>query len=519
MNRLKVWVFTLLVVAGGYFLAHAAATGRRADVVAGLDARLASAAAQLTASTAALGREASAAAGLVARDDGLAAALLPREPAPPPPQPPPVAKGKKAPPPPVPAAPEPGIDQARLHAAASAALDKAEKTLGFDLPQGTFVTVATREALARASEPAGGESEPSSLLRAAAAGQARRSVVRQGAALWYAAARPAGDGAAVMVLVPLDEAWARRLATAAGADVTVAVPDVKPFTTWRSVDLPLIQAATKLTGAGDVGLPGRVDVSVGPLKLPKLPQPIPGGAPIRARAVPLEGLKGGYAVVSLPATGAVNAPARFLWDAVGGLVLVLVAGFVVGLLVRSADPTPQVPDELLAAAARIEKGDFAARAPQLAGKLGTLASALNRAAELAGPAAASLGTGAAAAVAPTEERFLAAVRAAEEPRTATSAAIPAAGPTRTATVTAVSAPITGAALEVDEETHWQGVFQDFLRTRSACGESTEGLTYEKFRGKLEANKAQLVAKYACKTVRFQVYVKEGKTALKATPVK
>jgi hypothetical protein len=80
-------------------------------------------------------------------------------------------------------------------------------------------------------------------------------------------------------------------------------------------------------------------------------------------------------------------------------------------------------------------------------------------------------------------------------------------------------PAAPATLEVDEETHWQQVFQDFLRTRASCGEASEGLTYEKFRQKLEGNKAQLVGKYACKTVRFQVYVKDGKAALKATPVK
>ena len=36
---------------------------------------------------------------------------------------------------------------------------------------------------------------------------------------------------------------------------------------------------------------------------------------------------------------------------------------------------------------------------------------------------------------------------------------------------------------------------------------------------LRKNKEQLVAKYNCRTVRFQVYVKDGKAALKATPVK
>jgi hypothetical protein len=70
-----------------------------------------------------------------------------------------------------------------------------------------------------------------------------------------------------------------------------------------------------------------------------------------------------------------------------------------------------------------------------------------------------------------------------------------------------------------EDQHWQQVFQDFLRTRQQCGEASDGLTFDKFRVKLQKNKEQLVAKYSCKTVRFQVYVKDGKAALKATPVR
>jgi hypothetical protein len=116
-----------------------------------------------------------------------------------------------------------------------------------------------------------------------------------------------------------------------------------------------------------------------------------------------------------------------------------------------------------------------------------------------------------------------AVRAsASEDREPPLPAMPAAAPLRAATAIAippVPAPAAPATLEADEEAHWQQVFQDFLRTRTSCGEGAEGLTYDKFRLKLEGNKAQLVAKYGCKTVRFQVYVKDGKAALKATPVK
>ena len=77
------------------------------------------------------------------------------------------------------------------------------------------------------------------------------------------------------------------------------------------------------------------------------------------------------------------------------------------------------------------------------------------------------------------------------------------------------APVAGGP----EEQHFHDTFRDFVATRERCGELADGLTYEKFAAKLRKNKEQLVAKYNCRTVRFQVYVKDGKAALKATPVK
>ena len=52
-----------------------------------------------------------------------------------------------------------------------------------------------------------------------------------------------------------------------------------------------------------------------------------------------------------------------------------------------------------------------------------------------------------------------------------------------------------------------------------CGESTTPLTFEKFKGTLQRNKDALVARHNCNRVKFTVYVKEGKAALKASPVK
>jgi hypothetical protein len=70
-----------------------------------------------------------------------------------------------------------------------------------------------------------------------------------------------------------------------------------------------------------------------------------------------------------------------------------------------------------------------------------------------------------------------------------------------------------------EGAYFREVFEDFLELKRKCGEPLENLTFDKFAAKLRANRDQLIAKYNCKSVKFQVYVKDGKAALKATPVK
>jgi Double sensory domain of two-component sensor kinase len=70
-----------------------------------------------------------------------------------------------------------------------------------------------------------------------------------------------------------------------------------------------------------------------------------------------------------------------------------------------------------------------------------------------------------------------------------------------------------------EASYFRQVYEDFVELKRKCGESTDGLTYDKFAVKLRQNRDQLVQKYSCKAVKFQVYVKDGKAALKATPVR
>jgi hypothetical protein len=78
-------------------------------------------------------------------------------------------------------------------------------------------------------------------------------------------------------------------------------------------------------------------------------------------------------------------------------------------------------------------------------------------------------------------------------------------------------PEAPAAEKVDP--YFKQVYDQFLSVKQSCGEPTAGLTYQKFSEKLVRNRDDLMAKTGCKEVRFTVYVKDGKAALKATPVK
>jgi hypothetical protein len=85
--------------------------------------------------------------------------------------------------------------------------------------------------------------------------------------------------------------------------------------------------------------------------------------------------------------------------------------------------------------------------------------------------------------------------------------------------TAPPAPPPMADPALDEDAHVREVYTQFMATKKECGESTTGLTLEKFSQRLHDNRAALMAKHDCRTVRFTVYVKEGKASLRATPIK
>jgi hypothetical protein len=69
------------------------------------------------------------------------------------------------------------------------------------------------------------------------------------------------------------------------------------------------------------------------------------------------------------------------------------------------------------------------------------------------------------------------------------------------------------------EPYFKQIFDQFIALKRSCNEPIAGLVYERFAEKLVKNRADLMAKTGCREVRFTVYVKDGKAALKATPVK
>jgi hypothetical protein len=578
MNRIKLWLYALLVVGAAAAGIRALSLQLRGDALDQLDARLQAAAARATAEQRALAGEASAVAAVAARDPRLLETLHAKEAMPEPPQ----GRRQKASPSP---ASDPTAEEAATQEALRAAVAGAEATLGLALPESSTIAGGNREWLARKAQTTGGaDREVMDLLTAAIDGKARRGHVHLNGQLWWAAATPAGDGAGLAVLVPLDAAHAQAMAKGAGADVAVVAPGVKLVSTARVSEAEALAAAA-VAGPGaarDAGRLAPIALDVLGIELPKVGFLFAEAPAHRVLARPIPGLQGAHVVVSAAAAPALAPVVRMQWLALAGLAVALLVGLVFGLLVGPTEVAARIPPELAAAADRIEHGDFAARAPALAGKLGTLGAALNRAA-----AAAEAGGASAAGPTLTQEFFVGSASSASAEVGPTAFELPPRAPARApepfaAPIPAVAAPavpawaasepaapradfglgLGGGAFEAapvpapratppepfpapagpsplatapallqgaaraapapavdDEEGHWREVFEDFLRVRRECGEAAEGLTYARFRQKLESNKATLLTKYGCRTVRFQVYVKEGKAALKATPVR
>lgn len=63
------------------------------------------------------------------------------------------------------------------------------------------------------------------------------------------------------------------------------------------------------------------------------------------------------------------------------------------------------------------------------------------------------------------------------------------------------------------------LFGAYVAAREQCGQGVKGLTPEQFEKMLKTQEAAIRAKYKCEKVNFRVVVEEGKTKLKASPVR
>ena len=83
--------------------------------------------------------------------------------------------------------------------------------------------------------------------------------------------------------------------------------------------------------------------------------------------------------------------------------------------------------------------------------------------------------------------------------------------------------VAGTELPVDEteqsESEYEAVYAEFLRVKRRCGEPTAQLTLDRFVHKLKQNRALLMSRTLCRGVRFEIYVREGKAAVRATPIR
>jgi hypothetical protein len=73
-------------------------------------------------------------------------------------------------------------------------------------------------------------------------------------------------------------------------------------------------------------------------------------------------------------------------------------------------------------------------------------------------------------------------------------------------------------LDAADRSHFEDIYRQFVDLRRKVGEAGDP-GFDRFSEKLLKNRDALIKKYNCRTVRFQVYEKEGRAALKATPVR
>jgi len=81
------------------------------------------------------------------------------------------------------------------------------------------------------------------------------------------------------------------------------------------------------------------------------------------------------------------------------------------------------------------------------------------------------------------------------------------------------APAEAQAPADPDEAHFQETYRRFIELRAENGEPADRVSYEKFTAKLRKNRDELLAKHGARGVRFTVYVKDGRAAIKASALR
>ena len=88
-----------------------------------------------------------------------------------------------------------------------------------------------------------------------------------------------------------------------------------------------------------------------------------------------------------------------------------------------------------------------------------------------------------------------------------------------ANVTLQDVSMPGMEASDPDELHWRETYDRFRELKAQLGEPADRLSFERFAAKLKRNRADLLAKHNCKGVRFSVYEKDGRAAIKASAIR
>jgi hypothetical protein len=82
----------------------------------------------------------------------------------------------------------------------------------------------------------------------------------------------------------------------------------------------------------------------------------------------------------------------------------------------------------------------------------------------------------------------------------------------------ISAEATKVKEQEELETYIKEVYEEFIKVREECRDSSPLPSYEKFERTLKKNREALMARFDCEEVQFKVHIREGKAIIKAVPV-